>query len=193
MSLRKAAHICSVCGKDAKGNAKLVIHTRSHSGERPYICPTCGKRFTANSNLTRHANSQHGVSPNNNTTAESKELDDDDDYAELQIPDNTTPSFSNLMYPAESGMRDPRQEQPYFTYPQMSYPTAAYFYSPSPFSTVVVVPPSSVSYPPDSERNPANVEDNSTNQQQMGPLPDDDDNTLVQEGEQLGDSQKESS
>jgi len=192
MSSRKAAHICPVCGKDAKGNAKLRIHTRSHSGERPYECPTCGRRFTANSNLTRHANSQHGVSRNNNTKTESKELDDDDDYAEIQIPEETTPSFSNLMYPAESGLRDPRQEQPYFTYPQVSYTTTAYFYSPSPFSAVMVVPPSSVSYPPDSERNPAIVEDNS-NLQQMGPPPDDDDNTLVQEGEQLADSPKESS
>ncbi|NXD03845.1 ZN397 protein, partial [Certhia familiaris] len=45
---------CSECGKGFKSSSHLVIHRRSHTGERPYECGECGKRFQTSSNLVKH-------------------------------------------------------------------------------------------------------------------------------------------
>ena len=36
---------CSECGKCFTCNSHLVIHMRSHTGERPFVCSHCEKRF----------------------------------------------------------------------------------------------------------------------------------------------------
>lgn len=51
---------CAVCKKDFRSNARLVEHTRIHTGERPFSCPICSKTFYSQSNLYAHERSLHG-------------------------------------------------------------------------------------------------------------------------------------
>lgn len=45
---------CVECGKYYRHNTALVIHRRTHTGEKPYSCAECGKRFNARSSLVTH-------------------------------------------------------------------------------------------------------------------------------------------
>ncbi|XP_071534691.1 uncharacterized protein [Panulirus ornatus] len=51
---------CAECKKDFRSNARLVEHTRIHTGERPFSCPVCFKTFYSQSNLYAHERSVHG-------------------------------------------------------------------------------------------------------------------------------------
>ena len=52
---------CDQCGKLFDTPSRLLIHQRSHSGERPYKCDSCGKSFTNKSHLKRHEAKVHGI------------------------------------------------------------------------------------------------------------------------------------
>ena len=61
----KGKYQCEVCAKHFLRPSALVVHTRSHSGERPYSCGFLGCRrgpqngFSVLSNKTRHEKSAH--------------------------------------------------------------------------------------------------------------------------------------
>ncbi|GBO30172.1 Protein glass [Araneus ventricosus] len=46
--------ICPECGKSFIRKGHLVVHYRTHTGEKPFPCEKCDKRFSTKCNLTTH-------------------------------------------------------------------------------------------------------------------------------------------
>ena len=56
-------HECSVCGKKFSRRHHLTIHSRIHSGEKPFKCNECGKEFTHSYSFNRHKRIHTGERP----------------------------------------------------------------------------------------------------------------------------------
>ncbi|XP_073981548.1 uncharacterized protein isoform X2 [Rhodnius prolixus] len=50
---------CASCNKTFPSIASMLIHSRTHTGEKPYICCVCEKGFNVKSNLLRHLRTLH--------------------------------------------------------------------------------------------------------------------------------------
>ncbi|XP_045468624.1 zinc finger protein OZF-like isoform X1 [Harmonia axyridis] len=49
-------YICSICGRGYRQNKSLIVHLRTHTGDRPLKCEICGRSFGLASSLHKHRN-----------------------------------------------------------------------------------------------------------------------------------------
>ncbi|XP_051774734.1 zinc finger protein Aiolos-like isoform X2 [Erpetoichthys calabaricus] len=54
---------CEICGLACVSLNVLLVHKRSHTGERPFHCNQCGASFTQKGNLLRHIKLHSGEKP----------------------------------------------------------------------------------------------------------------------------------
>ena len=47
-------HSCNFCGKSFPAKSRLIIHERSHTGEKPFSCDLCKKTNSRNDKLNKH-------------------------------------------------------------------------------------------------------------------------------------------
>ncbi|XP_061097467.1 GDNF-inducible zinc finger protein 1 [Conger conger] len=56
-------HACPVCAKSLSSKTALLLHQRTHTGDRPYHCTDCSAKFSQSSALKTHRRTHTGEKP----------------------------------------------------------------------------------------------------------------------------------
>ncbi|KAK3908337.1 Zinc finger protein Xfin, partial [Frankliniella fusca] len=54
---------CKYCGKQFSRKSRLIVHTRTHTGEKPFKCDRCSARFIRKAHLVQHIRRHTGERP----------------------------------------------------------------------------------------------------------------------------------
>lgn len=54
---------CHICGREFARRTNLLLHYRTHTGEKPYTCDVCGKSFSQSGSLKAHKRIHTGEMP----------------------------------------------------------------------------------------------------------------------------------
>ncbi|XP_072229617.1 uncharacterized protein [Leuresthes tenuis] len=63
MKFHAGAYRCTVCDKICTTQGNLVLHQKSHTGEKPFACEVCGKAFKLKTHLQTHMRVHTGEKP----------------------------------------------------------------------------------------------------------------------------------
>ncbi|CAL4124115.1 unnamed protein product, partial [Meganyctiphanes norvegica] len=55
------SYLCTECGFRSNTSGNLLVHMRTHTGEKKYLCKICGSRFTQSQSLKMHINKVHSI------------------------------------------------------------------------------------------------------------------------------------
>jgi len=56
----RKSHVCTFCGKRWESSDTLVLHSRAHTGEKPFTCIACNAAFSLRFALENHSRSHTG-------------------------------------------------------------------------------------------------------------------------------------
>ncbi|CAH1250535.1 ZNF554 [Branchiostoma lanceolatum] len=56
---KKHVYVCEECGYRTRGKSTMIIHIRTHTGEKPFGCCLCSHRTTSEKNLRHHMQKRH--------------------------------------------------------------------------------------------------------------------------------------